>query len=110
MTDGGRGLGLLWPASGTISRGYGYDGSEWHPGIDIGTLLSLDVRAAAPGVVVAAGYVSPTYNGYGNVVVVDMGSDLQALYGHLSFVGVHVGEVVFPGQKLGIAGCTGYCT
>ena len=38
-TDGGWGLYLQWPASGTITRGFGPDGSEWHPGIDIGTLI-----------------------------------------------------------------------
>jgi murein DD-endopeptidase MepM/ murein hydrolase activator NlpD len=112
MTDGGPGLGLIWPASGTITRGFGYDPSsgEEHKGIDIGTLRSLDVRAAGPGVVEAVGYVEPTFDGYGNIVLVDMGSGIEALYGHLSSVGVHVGEFVFPGQKLGIAGCTGYCT
>ena len=47
-TDSGPGLSLVWPASGTITRGFGYDGAEWHPGIDIGTLRSLDVNAAAP--------------------------------------------------------------
>ena len=31
-TDGGSGLSLEWPASGTITRGFGYDGAEWHPG------------------------------------------------------------------------------
>lgn len=110
MTDGGRGIGLVWPAEGTVTRGYGYDGGDWHPGIDIGTLRSLDVRAAGPGVVTATGYVSPTYDGYGQVVVVDMGYGIEALYAHLSSVGVHAGQTVTPGEKLGIAGCTGYCT
>ena len=108
-TDSGPGLSLVWPASGTITRGFGYDGAEWHPGIDIGTLRSLDVNAAAPGVVEAIGY-APTFDGYGNVVLVDMGHGLEALYAHLLEVGVHVGEQVSTGQKLGLAGCTGYCT
>ena len=110
MTDGGRGIGLVWPADGTVTRGYGYDGSEWHPGIDIGTLRSLDVVAAGPGVVEATGYVSPTYDGYGQIVLVDMGFGIEALYAHLSSVGVRIGESVTTGQKLGLAGCTGYCT
>jgi murein DD-endopeptidase MepM/ murein hydrolase activator NlpD len=112
MTDGGPGMSLDWPAAGTVTRGFGYDGSrgENHPGIDIGTLLSLDVRAAGPGVVTATGYVSPTYDGYGQIVVVDMGFGIEALYAHLSSVGVRIGQTVTPGQKLGLAGCTGYCT
>jgi murein DD-endopeptidase MepM/ murein hydrolase activator NlpD len=108
-TDDGPGLFLVWPAVGTVTRGFGYDGAEWHPGIDIGTLLSLDVVAAAPGVVEAIGY--PTgYEGYGNIVLVDLGQGVEALYAHLSEVGVKVGEQIATGQRLGLAGCTGYCT
>ena len=108
-TDSGSGLSMAWPASGTITRGFGYDGTEWHLGIDIGTLRSLDVTAAAPGVVEAIGY-APTFDGYGNVVLVDMGHGLEALYAHLSEIGVTVGVLVSTGEQLGLAGCTGYCT
>jgi murein DD-endopeptidase MepM/ murein hydrolase activator NlpD len=108
-TDSGPGLSLQWPASGTITRGFGYDGAEWHAGIDIGTLRSLDVVAAAPGVVEEIGY-APRFDGYGNIVLVDMGHGLEALYAHLSDVGVAVGVQVATGQLLGLAGCTGYCT
>ena len=89
---------MVWPASGTITRGFGYDGAEWHPGIDIGTLRSLDITAAAPGVVEAIGY-APGFDGYGDVVLVDMGSGLEALYAHLSEVGVKVGEQVLDGPE-----------
>jgi murein DD-endopeptidase MepM/ murein hydrolase activator NlpD len=111
MTDGGQGLSLLWPASGTITRGFGYDATmqEFHTGIDIGSLRSLDVRAAGPGVVAATGYASG-FEGYGNVVLVDMGSGIEALYAHLASVRVAVGDVVWPGELLGHAGCTGWCT
>ena len=108
-TDGGQGLALVWPASGTVTRGFGWDGAEWHAGIDIGTLLSLDITAAAPGVVEATGY-APGFEGYGNVVFVDLGDGYEALYAHLSAVGVRVGERVVTGERLGTAGCTGYCT
>jgi murein DD-endopeptidase MepM/ murein hydrolase activator NlpD len=108
-TDDGRGLYLQWPASGTVTRGFGPDGSEWHPGIDIGTLRSLDITAAATGVVEAIGY-APQYEGYGAVVLVDMGHGLEALYAHLSAIEVEVGDLVVTGQKLGVAGCTGWCT
>ena len=107
--DDGTGLSLIWPAQGTVTRGFGYDGADWHPGIDIGTLTSLDVIAAAPGVVETVGYATG-YEGYGNIVLVDLGSGLEALYAHLSSVAVKAGEVVATGQHLGLAGCTGYCT
>jgi murein DD-endopeptidase MepM/ murein hydrolase activator NlpD len=112
MTDGGPGLSLIWPADGTVTRGFGYDPSsgEEHAGIDIGTLRSLDVRAAGPGVVERVGEIEPDFDGYGNIVLVDMGDGIEALYAHLESVAARVGEVVFPGERLGEAGCTGYCT
>jgi len=108
-TDNGSGLAFVWPASGTVTRGFGYDGAEWHPGIDIGSLRSLAVIAAGPGVVEAVGYADG-FDGYGNVVLVGLGFGLEALYAHLASVGVRVGDVVAEGQRLGTAGCTGYCT
>jgi murein DD-endopeptidase MepM/ murein hydrolase activator NlpD len=110
-TDGGVGLALVWPAQGTVTRGFGWDPSmaEWHTGIDVGSLRSLDVVAAAPGVVEATGYAAG-FDGYGNVVLVDLGEGYEALYAHLAAVGVAVGDLVVTGQRLGVAGCTGYCT
>jgi murein DD-endopeptidase MepM/ murein hydrolase activator NlpD len=108
-TDGGVGLVMDWPASGAITRGFGYDGPEWHPGIDIGSLDSLDITAAAPGVVEAVGYQAG-YEGYGNIVLVRLGGGIEALYAHLSSVRVAAGDVVAQGEKLGVAGCTGWCT
>jgi murein DD-endopeptidase MepM/ murein hydrolase activator NlpD len=108
-TDGGRQLTLQWPASGVVTRGYGWDGPEFHEGIDIGTLRSLDIDAAAPGVVESVGYTAG-FEGYGNIVLVDLGGGFEALYAHLSKVGVAPGDVVTTGGKLGLAGCTGYCT
>lgn len=111
MTDGGAGLSLAWPASGTVTRGFGYDATmaEFHTGVDIGSLLSLDVRAAGPGVVETTGYATG-FDGYGNIVLVDMGSGIEALYAHLASVRVAAGDVVSTGELLGEAGCTGWCT
>ncbi|HET8527267.1 MAG TPA: M23 family metallopeptidase [Gaiellaceae bacterium] len=111
MTDGGVGLSLQWPADGVVTRGFGWDPTmgEEHAGIDIGTLRSLDVHAAAPGVVEAAGY-APGFDGYGEVVLVRLGYGLEALYAHLPSVRVAAGETVWAGELLGEAGCTGYCT
>ena len=58
-----------WPAAGTVTSPYGDDAGRWHPGIDIGILRSLAVRAAEPGRVIAVGE-QRGYEGYGNVVQV----------------------------------------
>jgi murein DD-endopeptidase MepM/ murein hydrolase activator NlpD len=108
-TDFGPQLSFEWPAHGTVTSPFGHDGSRWHPGLDIGILRSLGVRAASAGVVAEAGYI-PGYDGYGNVVVVNLGGGFSALYAHLSQTVARVGQEVAPGQVLGIAGCTGWCT
>jgi len=108
-TDGGWQLSLHWPAQGTVTSPFGRDGSRWHPGLDIGILRSLDVRAAADGVVVLAGYM-PGYDGYGAIVAIQHRDGYSTLYAHLSRPLVHPGQLVGAGEKIGIAGCTGWCT
>lgn len=99
----------IWPAAGTITSPFGYDAGRRHPGIDIGTLRSLTVRAAQPGRVIAVGTPSG-FEGYGNLVEVELGVGYVALYAHLANWRVRVGERVAAGQRLGTAGCTGSCT
>ena len=108
-TDAGRQLSFAWPAEGTITSPFGVDGYRWHPGLDIGILRSLTVRAASPGCVVMTGYI-PGYEGYGNLVVLDLGDGYSALYAHLAESLVRAGELLETGQRLGVAGCTGSCT
>ena len=108
-TDGGPELSLVWPAQGTITTGFHPDAAEPHDGIDIGMLRSLDVTAAASGLVETVGDATG-FEGYGTIVLVDLGGGFEALYAHLSETDVHPGDVVTVGQKLGLAGCTGLCT
>jgi murein DD-endopeptidase MepM/ murein hydrolase activator NlpD len=108
-TDGVRQLELSWPADGTITSPFGRDGARWHPGLDIGILRTLEVRAAADGVVVLSGYM-PGYDGYGALVAVQHLDGYSTLYAHLSRPVVRPGQRVRTGQLLGIAGCTGWCT
>lgn len=108
-TDGVRQLAFTWPAAGTVTSPYGRDGARWHPGLDIGILRSLNVTAAAPGVVRRVG-VPRGYEGYGNVVEVDVGEGYTTLYAHLAAERVEVGEYVTAGMPIGVAGCTGWCT
>jgi murein DD-endopeptidase MepM/ murein hydrolase activator NlpD len=98
----------VMPAQGTITSPFGHDGARWHPGIDIGVLRSLSVRAAVRGTVVDVGQVRG-YEGYGNVVVVHS-RDYQEVYAHLAAWRVRVGQFVVPGQQIATAGCTGRCT
>jgi murein DD-endopeptidase MepM/ murein hydrolase activator NlpD len=108
-TDAGWQLSLEWPAQGTVTSPFGRDGARWHDGLDIGILQSLDVRAAAAGVVVLAGFM-PGYDGYGALVAVQHRQGYVTLYAHLSWPVVRPGTWVQAGDKIGIAGCTGWCT
>ncbi|HXH89386.1 MAG TPA: M23 family metallopeptidase [Gaiellaceae bacterium] len=102
-------LELDWPATGTVTDGYGPRWGRMHLGIDIGILSDLDVTAATAGTVLETGYLTG-YEGYGNVVTVDVGQGLTMLYAHLSVVGVRPGQWLDSGERIGTAGCTGSCT
>jgi len=98
-----------WPAAGTVSSPFGNDAGRWHPGLDIGNLRSLAVRAAEPGRVVAVGRPQG-FEGYGNVVKIALGDGYAALYAHLAGWRVRVGDRIEAGQRIGTAGCTGSCS
>lgn len=103
-------LQLVWPASGTVTARFGeWRGSRRHAGIDIGMLRTLRLRSVAAARVVETGYVAG-YEGYGNVVVLDLPGPYTALYAHLSSVRVRPGQRVRKGQRLGLAGCSGSCS
>jgi len=102
-------LTLEWPADGVLTSPYGPRWGRMHYGIDIGTLSSLDLRAATSGTVTGAGYLTG-FGGYGNVVTVDVGAGYSLLYAHLSRASVVPGQWVTAGEPIGEAGCTGFCT
>ena len=99
-------LSFVWPAQGTITNPFTL---HIHDGIDIGMLRSLTVRAAAAGTVVLVGQPYG-YEGYGNVVVIQVSPAMITIYAHLASWSVKVGDAVLPNQPIGIAGCTGICT
>jgi murein DD-endopeptidase MepM/ murein hydrolase activator NlpD len=109
-TDDSARLQMVWPANGTVTSYFGeWRGNRRHEGLDIGMLSSLRVRAAMAGVVRETGYAQ-TYEGYGNVIVVDLPGPLTAIYAHLARSRVHVGQRVRKGQSIGVAGCSGSCS
>jgi murein DD-endopeptidase MepM/ murein hydrolase activator NlpD len=108
--DVGARLQMTWPANGTVTARFGeWRGSHRHAGIDIGMLRSLQLRSVLAGTVERTGYASG-YEGYGNIVVLDLPGPYTALYAHLSSVRVRPGQRVRKGQRLGLAGCTGSCS
>jgi len=108
-TDAEWQLSFVWPVDGTITSPFGDDNGRWHPGLDIGILRSLTVRAAAPGVVKLVG--EPVgFEGYGNVVVVEVAPGFETLYAHLAGAHVQAGQFVSADEPIATAGCTGWCS
>jgi murein DD-endopeptidase MepM/ murein hydrolase activator NlpD len=102
-------LTLEWPADGTLTDGFGPRWGRMHLGLDVGILSSLELRAATSGTVTQAGWLQG-YEGYGNVVMLDIGGGWELLYAHLSRSYVVPGQWLDTGDPLGQAGCTGSCT
>ena len=89
------------------ARTYVYKGKEIdqqvHLGFDLAVTANVPVAAAQRGVIVHADDLGI----YGNCVVIDHGLGVQSLYGHLSSIGVKVGDKVEKGQEIGRSGQTG---
>ena len=102
---------FIWPANGEVTRGFGFDATtgEQHAGVDVGSLRSLDVHAAVGGIVEKVGYAAG-FDGYGQIVLEDVGGGEELLYAHLSQVDVQPGQVLQTGDRLGLAGSTGLST
>ena len=88
-------------------RNYIYQGKkidqQVHLGYDLAVTQHVGVEASNDGRVV---YAAPL-GIYGNCIVVDHGYGLQTLYGHLSHIDVHEGDMVKRGQVMGTSGQTG---
>jgi peptidoglycan DL-endopeptidase CwlO len=98
--------GLIWPASGSISSGFGMRWGRLHAGVDIPLAQGTPLRAAASGTVAIAGWVG----GYGNYTCIQHGGSLSTCYGHQSSIAVGVGQSVGQGQVIGYSGNTGNST
>ncbi|MEU0943293.1 M23 family metallopeptidase [Streptomyces canus] len=99
------------PISGSyISTGYKTGGSLWssgsHTGVDFHAASGTSVHAVGRGTVVETGWGGS----YGNQIVIRMADGTYTQYGHLSSIGVSVGQSVTPGQQIGLSGATGNVT
>lgn len=89
------------------TRTYVYQGkdvdTQVHLGFDLAVTANVPIVAAQDGTIVHASDLGI----YGNCVVIDHGLGVMSLYGHLSSIGVKVGDKVSKGQQLGRSGMTG---
>ncbi len=88
-------------------RSYIYHGKkidqQVHLGYDLAVTQHVGVEASNDGRVVWAAPLGI----YGNCIVVDHGYGLQTIYGHLSRIDVHEGDMVKRDQIMGLSGMTG---
>ncbi|MEV6958207.1 M23 family metallopeptidase [Streptomyces sp. NPDC051207] len=99
------------PIAGSyVSTGYKSGGAVWssgsHTGVDFHAAGGTPVRAVGMGTVVEAGWGGA----YGNQIVIRMNDGTYTQYGHLSSIGVSVGQRVAPGTQIGLSGATGNVT
>ena len=99
----------IWPTNGVVSSPYGlrWNGSDFHPGIDIANDMGTPIVATADGIDSEAGWNS---GGYGNMVDIDHGNGLMTRYAHASQVLVVPGQQVRRGQLIAYMGSTGFST
>ncbi|MEU2916000.1 M23 family metallopeptidase [Streptomyces massasporeus] len=99
------------PISGSyVSTSYQASSGLWssgsHTGVDFHAASGTSVHAVGAGTVVEAGWGGS----YGNQVVIKMNDGTYTQYGHLSSIGVSVGQQVTPGQQIALSGATGNVT
>lgn len=98
---------------GKLSITSGFGSGRAHTGIDMaysggGNTYGKPIYASNAGKVVTVEKHSNA--GYGHYVVIDHGNGIRTLYGHMSKVNVHVGQIVWKNQKIGAIGTTGMST
>lgn len=100
---------LIWPVEGKILQSFGrvvddrYSTSVLNAGIDIGATKGTGVAAASGGEIAHMSWL----RGYGSFIIIDHGGGFYTLYAHLDEISVELGQLVFPGEKIGTVGESG---
>ena len=97
----------VMPISGAaMSSNFGWRWGRMHEGDDFAAPVGTDLVAMSTGEVVFAGGES----GFGNIVKIRYWDGTESWYGHMSAIGVSVGDTVAPGDVVGQSGNTGHST
>ncbi len=100
---------LPWPAEGKVAVPYGsqkdpqFDTPVFRNGIHIQTGSNTDARSVYAGKVIFAEW----FKGFGQLVIVNHGSGYHTLYGNLSEIFSHVGDIIKENQVIGKVGTSG---
>ncbi|MGE5300465.1 MAG: murein hydrolase activator EnvC family protein [Acidobacteriota bacterium] len=100
---------LPWPADGRIAVPYGsqrdpqYNTPVFRNGVQIETSANSNARAVHEGKVIFAEW----FKGFGQLVIVNHGSGYHTLYGNLSEIFSHVGDIIRENQVIGKVGTSG---
>ncbi len=83
-----------------------------HSGVDFRASVGTQVMAVADGIVLGTGDTDLTcpYASFGKFIFIKHNNGLSTTYGHLSLVGVSVGDKVKRGDIIGYSGNTGHTT
>lgn len=99
--------GLIWPAKGVLTSGYGWRWGRMHRGIDIAGPIGTPIVAAADGVVT---YAQWNDGGYGYLVEITHADGSETIYAHNSRILVQKGQKVTQGEQISEMGSTGFST
>ncbi len=100
---------LSWPSDGRVAIPYGsqkdpqFDTPVFRNGVHIQTDASADARSVYAGKVIFAQW----FKGFGQLVIVNHGSGYHTLYGNLSEIFSHVGDIIKGNQVIGKVGTSG---
>ena len=93
-------------SGGRLSSTFGQRWGRAHEGVDWACAIGTTIKASASGTVTQAGWI----NGYGYCVTISHTNGMSTRYGHMSKIGVSVGQKVSQGDKIGESGNTGRST
>ncbi|MEJ2695663.1 MAG: peptidoglycan DD-metalloendopeptidase family protein [Candidatus Sulfobium sp.] len=100
---------LHWPVNGRVAIPYGpqkdpqFDTPVFRNGIHIKTASDADARAIYGGKVI----FSDWFKGYGQLIIVNHGGGYNSLYGNLSQIFSHAGDIIKSNQVIGKVGTSG---